>query len=69
MLGLKLIRDSKGGPWWYMYLSVHWAIMSSGNDLSFYRRQAITRMNADLFCIGPVGINPGKILINVKSSK
>ena len=41
----------------HIYASLHYASISAYNGLSPVRRQAITRTNAGLLSIGPLGIN------------
>ena len=52
-------------PYRRIYASMNWVSIGSGNGLSPVRRQAITRTNADILSIGPLGTKFNKIWIEI----
>ena len=52
-------------PSLFIYASVNWVSIGSGNGLSPVRRQAITETDADILSIGLLETNFNEILIDV----
>ena len=50
-----------------IYASANSVSIGSGNSLSSVRRQAMTRANAALLSIGPLGTNFSEILIKIQN--
>ena len=51
---------------WRIYASVNWVIIGWGKDMSPVQYQAITRTNADLLLITPLGVPLSEIHIKTQ---
>ena len=65
--GLQDLINSSSPSAEYMYASVNWIGVSSGNGMSPVRHQAITWTNANLLSIGPLGTNFCEIRIKMQN--
>ena len=76
MLGFKLIHVSKGAPglitpthwgWCYIYVSLKWVIIGSGNGLAADWHQAIIWTISDLLSFGTLETNICEILVEIQT--